>query len=132
MFGFDMQNEQPASVRCPMFDLPPSVRLVIEHTVVCVFAVAPGDLQVTTRGRAHVALARQTAMYLAHIAFGLTLTDVGLLFERDRTTVAHACALIEDRRDDPRFDRVLELLERAVVALRSPRRHPQPSLTCLP
>lgn len=73
-----------------------------------------------------MALARQTAMYLAHVGCSLSLTEVGTLFERDRTTVAHACALIEDRRDNPDFDRALELLERAVRALHMPR----PPLTC--
>jgi hypothetical protein len=33
------------------------------------------------------------------------------VFARDRTTVAHACGLVEDRRDDPAFDRSLDLLE---------------------
>ena len=100
---------------------PTGLRLVIEHTIVCVFGVLPDDLQITRRGPAHVALARQTAMYLAHTSCELSLTDVGTLFERDRTTVAHACALIEDRRDDINFDRVLQMLDRAIVALRFPR-----------
>ena len=94
---------------------------MIEHVVTCVFGVPTNDLQKANRGRANVALARQAAMYLAHVGCSLTLTEVGYLFERDRTTVAHACALIEDRRDNPDFDRALELLERAVKALRCPQ-----------
>jgi chromosomal replication initiation ATPase DnaA len=61
-----------------------------------------------------VALARQIAMYLSHVAFRVSLTDVGRIFGRDRTTVSHACAVVEDLRDDPRFDRILDLLERIV------------------
>ena len=61
-------------------------------------------------------------MYLAHVACGLSFTDVGLLFSRDRTTVAHACRVVEDRRDDPVFDRALELLEWVVPTLVAPRR----------
>lgn len=76
-----------------------------------VFALAPAELLRATRGRAGVALARQIAMYLAHVVGGQSLTDVGQQFCRDRTTVAHACRLIEARRDDPSFDRVVELLE---------------------
>jgi len=34
----------------------------------------------------------------------LSLTEVARGFARDRTTVSHACHLIEDRRDDPDFD----------------------------
>jgi chromosomal replication initiation ATPase DnaA len=87
-----------------------------------VFGVQHAELFRATRGKAPVALARQAAMYLAHIACGLSFTDVGLVFGRDRTTVAHACRVIEDRRDDPVFDRALELLEWAVPTLIAPRR----------
>jgi len=65
-----------------------------------------------------VALARQTAMYLSHVAFGLTFTETGRLFDRDRTTVAHACAVVEDLRDNPAMDRALTILETALFKLR--------------
>lgn len=73
-------------------------------------------LRAASRGRKSIALARQTAMYLAHVAFGLSLTRVGICFGRDRTTVRHACALIEDRRDDPRLEFGLTALEAALLA----------------
>jgi chromosomal replication initiation ATPase DnaA len=92
-------------------------REAIERAVGQVFGIAGKDLRRSTRGRARVALARQVAMYLAHVGCGLSLTETGRLFERDRTTVAHACGVIEDRRDDPIFDRVLDLLEWAVPVL---------------
>lgn len=82
-----------------------------------VFGVDAAAIDAETRGRAEVALARQVAMYLAHVACGMSLTDVGRMFSRDRTTVAHACAVIEDRRDDKVFDRAIELLEMVVAAL---------------
>jgi hypothetical protein len=43
--------------------------------------------------------------------------DRGALFARDRTTVAHACLVVEDRRDDPELDGRLDHLERAVASL---------------
>lgn len=98
------------------------LRVVIEGAVGQVFGVKHCELLRATRGRARVALARQVAMYLAHVALRLSFTEVGELFGRDRTTVAHACQVVEDRRDDPVFDRVLELLEWAVPTLVSPRR----------
>lgn len=55
-------------------------------------------------------------MYLAHVACGLSLTAAGKMFSRDRTTAAHACAVIEDLRDDPLTDRVLLNLE-AILSL---------------
>lgn len=86
---------------------------VIEHSVANVFDVAASDLTGPSRGRARIAFCRQVAMYLTHVHLGLTLTQTGLLFGRDRTTVAHACEIIENSRDDPSFDQSLELLERA-------------------
>lgn len=68
------------------------------------------------RCRRQVAFARQVGMYLAHVGGGLPMTEVGRMFARDRTTVSHACAVIEDRRDDPTFDRALAVLEFALTA----------------
>jgi hypothetical protein len=99
------------------------LRHVIEGTIGDVFGVLQSELAAQSRGKAPVALARQAAMYLAHVSCGLTLTDVGQIFARDRTTVAHACAVIEDRRDDPVFDRALELMEWAIPSLVGTEHH---------
>jgi chromosomal replication initiation ATPase DnaA len=90
---------------------------MLEQAVSQVFMVGSDDLWSGTRGCPRVALARQVAMYLAHVACGLTLTEVGRVFARDRTTVAHACCLVEDLRDDTAFDRSLELLEAVLRSL---------------
>ncbi len=82
------------------------------------FAVPVGGLISETRCTTTIALARQSAMYLAHVTFGLTYAEVGRGFGRDRTTVAYACRMIEERRDDPAIDAVLALLEKACDALR--------------
>ncbi len=81
--------------------------------------VPPRRLRAARRGRRPISQARQTAMYLAHVAFGMTLTRVGICFGRDRTTVRHACARLEDSRDDPRREFGLGALETALLALRS-------------
>lgn len=98
---------------------PASVELrgVIEDIVADVFRVDAELLRQPTRGRARIALARQVAMYIAHIGYGLTLTEVGVLFDRDRTTVAHACTVVESRRDDREFDVAVLLLEQIVRAI---------------
>jgi len=93
-----------------------ALRNMIEHTVAHAFEITTYELRAPTRCRAQVALARQVAMYLAHVAYGFTLTDVGRLFKRDRTTAAHACRLIEDKRDDTAFDVSLDCLETALRA----------------
>jgi hypothetical protein len=82
------------------------------------FAVPVGELYAATRRSPYVALARQSAMYLSHVAFGVTLNEVAEAFGRDRTTAAHACRLIEDRRDDPSVEALLGSLEAACRALR--------------
>lgn len=90
------------------------LRRIIEQAVAPAFAIARQELWAQTRGSPTIAFARQVAMYLAHISCGLTLTEVGRVFGRDRTTVAHACGLVEDRREHAPFDRALELLEGAM------------------
>lgn len=88
-----------------------------EVAVAAITQVPAAQLRAPRRGRRPIALARQTAMYLAHVAFGLTFTRVGICFGRDRTTVRHACALIEDRRDDPVLEFALSALEAGLLAL---------------
>src|ERR1700675_745380 len=103
---------QPGRVRTPPARLPDQfVREMLEQAVSRAFMVASAELWSGTRGRPRVAFARQVAMYLAHAAWGLTPTEARHVFARDRTTVAHACGVVEDSRDDPVLDRSLELLE---------------------
>ena len=90
------------------------LRRIIEQAIAPAFAIARHELWAQTRGSPTIAFGRQVAMYLAHISCGLTLTEVGRLFGRDRTTVAHACGLVEDRREHAPFGRALELLEGAM------------------
>lgn len=69
-----------------------------------------------SRSRQAAARARQLAMYLSHVVLGRSLTEIGEAFGRDRTTVSYACALIEDLRDDPRFDAEVIGFERQLEA----------------
>lgn len=72
------------------------------------------------RCTAPVATARQVAMYLAHVELGLPQADVARAFQRDRSTVAHACRRVEDMRDHPVFDAdLVRLATCARFALRS-------------
>ncbi len=63
------------------------------------------------RGSPQTAFARQLAMYLCHVGFELSLARVAAAFGRDRSTVAHACREIEDRREDGQFDLWVSALE---------------------
>lgn len=91
-------------------------RAAISSIVSAAFDIPVKDLRLPKRGRAKVALARQVAMYLSHVVLGMTLCEAGRLYSRDRTTAAHACRLVEDLRDEQRFDTLLSLLEDMVRA----------------
>lgn len=78
------------------------------------FGVSQSEVEAPTRRSRDACLARQVAMYLTHVAFELPLGRVALAFGRDRSTAAHACHRIEDRRDDARFDACLEALEESL------------------
>ncbi len=71
------------------------------------FGVSTDDIFARTRVP-QIALARQVAMYLLR-EMGLSSLDVGYLFERDHTTVLHACTQIgEQEKSDTKLIRALE------------------------
>jgi chromosomal replication initiation ATPase DnaA len=118
--GYVRALEHPQNayvVRFASSDRFDPVAQVVDPVVAAVFDVPLCDLRATTRGSQRTAFARQVAMYLTHVVLGLSLTQVGSSFARDRTTVAHACAMIEDMRDDPVLDARLDHLERAICSL---------------
>ena len=66
---------------------------------------------------------RQIAMSLPRRLFRPD-DEVAEAFGRDRTTVRHACRVVEDRRDDPAYDGFVAIVERiacAVVLVAGPR-----------
>jgi chromosomal replication initiation ATPase DnaA len=74
--------------------------------------IALRDLLQGGRGSGNVALTRQIAMYLLHVLLSRQQDAIGLLFDRERTTVSHAVALIEAlREDDPVIDAEMGLIE---------------------
>ena len=76
------------------------------------YGVPHAQLLGAGRGDAPLALARQTAMYLAHVIGQLSLSEVAATFERKRSTVSHACINIEERRDSPVFDLQIDYMEK--------------------
>lgn len=61
------------------------------------------------------AFARQVAMYLASVGFGMSLGRVARAFGRDRLTVRYACQVMEERRENSGFDRWMDALEASVA-----------------
>jgi hypothetical protein len=74
-------------------DVPAGVWTAVEAAACAVFAVPAAELGRTTGGKAPVGFARQSAMHLAHLAFGM----------------------VEDRREDPRVDTTLPALENVLA-----------------
>ena len=121
---------QPAAPSSRCVDEPPSMQKNEERILdlcecmidiaAALFNVCGKELRRSGRTSLAVSRVRQIAMYVAHVVLHLSMQDVGRGFGRDRTTVLHACHLVEDLRDDPEFDRTVVMTERvAVAALRS-------------
>jgi chromosomal replication initiation ATPase DnaA len=87
---------------------------LVEEVVADAAVIALNELRAPTRRSAQVARARQYVMYLAHTALGLSVTAIARGCGRHHSTVAHACRVIEERRDDSAVDRTLTTLEQAL------------------
>jgi len=125
-----VQNDIPASIassrllreRLPRRSMIPAsgkrrdiekIHRRVTASVIADFGVTAADLGFGSRGAPQAALARQVAMYLCHTGFALSFEAIGQLFGRDRTTVAYACRMIEERREDIWFDCRIATLEQA-------------------
>jgi chromosomal replication initiation ATPase DnaA len=76
------------------------------------YGVPVEDLRKPTRGRPHVARARQIAMHLARSVFAMSNRQLAQEFGRDRSTVQHACEVIgRMRMDSSEFDASLRWME---------------------
>jgi chromosomal replication initiation ATPase DnaA len=87
------------------------------------FGVSREQLLHPSRCDARISHARQVAMYLCYIVLGRSLSGVGRIFGRDRTTVAYAGARIEDLRDDAAFDARLTRLESEITEAENMAKH---------
>lgn len=104
------QTAPAAPALCP--PSPACIRKIVAQA----FAVPIGQLRTPLRGCRRVAVARQCAMYLAHVLAGLSFTETGRAFGRDRTTASYACRRFEELRDDPAIDAFVETLETRCAA----------------
>jgi hypothetical protein len=70
--------------------------------------------------------ARRLAFTITRNAFAMSLARVAVAFGRDRSSIAEACKMIEERRDDLAFDRWMTALENSAAVA------PAPSLVLIP
>jgi chromosomal replication initiation ATPase DnaA len=112
-----MRQRNAAFAETPEAQRHRLARLAIDVAITNVFGIGAEALWHCKRGVRDIAEARQAAMYLAHVCCRMSLTEVGAMFGRDRTTVSHACLQVEYRRDNPNFDRALDVLSWALPTL---------------
>jgi hypothetical protein len=94
----------------------PTCRIVSQLVTEMVFLF--GDRVMARRDRRRLAAhSRQIAMYVCHVALSLSVDDIAGSFGRERSTVAHACHLVEDRRDNPAYEDFISAVERMVAAV---------------
>jgi chromosomal replication initiator protein len=113
--GREVTHELAAEVLAGLYpDLRPRKRTVLEiQQATCdEFGISLDDLRSTSRA-AGIAWARQVAMYLSRELTDATLPAIGRAFERNHTTVMHACRKTAERMsaDPSAFDAVKRLTQ---------------------
>ena len=87
------------------------------HLAAYAFGVPASEMLRRERTRPRACRARWSAMYLAHVSFGWPLERVGHVFGVNRATAGHACRWVEDERDRPELDSLLDRLEALIAGL---------------
>ncbi|MFN4041960.1 MAG: chromosomal replication initiator DnaA [Brevundimonas sp.] len=85
------------------------------HLVAAAFGVPAERMMVRGRAEPVACHARRVAIYLVHVTYGWTLERVGHVFRVNRATAGAACRWVEDRRDEPDFDRAVEQLGETLI-----------------
>jgi hypothetical protein len=107
-------NPRPAFSSC----LPlRTVCRMVSHITTEVLWLLSDRVTVRRDRRRQTSHIRQISMYVCHVSLRMTLHDIGAAFGRDRTTVGHACHVVEDRRDDAAFDEFITAVERVTTAV---------------
>jgi len=86
----------------------------VNQMVAATVDLPPEKLLQCNRGKASAARARQISIYLMHTTLSFSYTEIGKIYSKDRTTISHACHVIEDLRDNESFDLKLNRLERMI------------------
>jgi len=91
---------------------------VVELLVSELFDLAcQGNLPRQTAERRPKCHIRQISMYLCRVVLSMPYQKIASGLGRDRTTVIHGCAVVEDRRDNAAYDAFVDRCERCVRAI---------------
>jgi hypothetical protein len=115
--GNPMSADPFRRVDCPAVTL--YCRIVQRLTVeLAMMALPPGEHGMDRRRAAsHI---QQIAMYTCHVVLRIPMAEVGRAFGRHRTTVSHACQVVEDRRENKGYEQFVTMIERLVLSVFSP------------
>ena len=114
----DDRPAPPAVVRRDTLRMERAIR-ICDSTIdlmSALFGMSSREIRCAGRPSRDATRVRHLAMYIAHVTLRLSMKEVGVGFQRDRTTVLYACHQVEDMRDDPDFDQMAALAERVVTA----------------
>jgi Bacterial dnaA protein helix-turn-helix len=85
-----------------------------EATVALAFAQTFNTVRAPTRSIAEHAFVRQLAVYMTNTTFAQNFTAIGRTFGRERSTISHACTLVESARQTPHINTALVALDHAL------------------
>ncbi len=91
--------------------------VIVDELVARTYRMPRTALYADTRCRKTIAFARQVAMYLAHVSLSYPLKQIAGHYGRDRTTVAYACRVVEDRREEEETELLVNSLESALETM---------------
>ena len=77
----------------------------VNQMIAAAYEISGERLLIRDRGVVKVNRPRQISMYLMNTVLSFKFTEIAEFYDKDRTTVSHACGVIEELRDNPRFDR---------------------------
>jgi len=91
---------------------------LVARLVATGFGISANDILISQRGNATIARARQLTAYLLHTGLSMTLSEIAVILSKDRTTIGHSCRVIEDLRDDPKFDDQISEFDETIKLVR--------------
>lgn len=88
---------------------------IVAALVAAHFNVPAEAIRSPGQGARRLARARRIAIYLAHVAAGLSITGAGAAFARSRASAIEACRRVETERDGDRaLDQLLDDLAEVI------------------
>jgi len=82
------------------------------------FMLAPEILVSNNTRKRNVVMAKQMAMKLIRMYCKIPLSEIGILFNQDHTTVIHHCRKVDDLRySDEEYDKIYLSLESLAILL---------------